>query len=61
MPPDSNVTLRRELHEEKQQLPRNVTVDGMQIDVSNTHSAKADLEMRKSSDSGSNVTDDINS
>jgi hypothetical protein len=47
------------VQQEKQKFPRTVTVDGMQIDISEEHPEKARWQMRRSSDPGSNFIDDI--
>jgi hypothetical protein len=39
--PDSNRSSEKESQQEKQYLPRTVTVDGMQIDLSHEHFPKA--------------------
>jgi hypothetical protein len=40
--PDSNVTVERDLHLEKQDLSIVSTADGMQIDESDKHTEKAE-------------------
>jgi hypothetical protein len=53
---DSNVTLERLLHAEKQLLQRISTDDGMQIDESDKQSENAAFSIRESLESDSTVT-----
>jgi hypothetical protein len=54
--PDSNVTVERESHSEKQVLPRLSTDEGMQIDESDEQFQNEDSSMDDSLEPDSNVT-----
>jgi hypothetical protein len=54
--PDSNATASSDLQPAKQLLPSKLTVDGIQIDLSDEHWEKALFSIRESFDPVSNVT-----
>jgi hypothetical protein len=54
--PDSNVTVERDLHPEKQYWPSLSTEEGMQIDESDEQLQNADSSIEESRESDSNVT-----
>jgi hypothetical protein len=54
--PDSNVTVERDWHKEKQYLPRRSTDEGMQIDESDEQFKNADSSIDESLEPDSNVT-----
>jgi hypothetical protein len=53
---DSNVSVERDLHPEKQFLPSLSTEEGMQIDDSDEQNQNADSPMDESLESDSNVS-----
>jgi hypothetical protein len=57
--PDSNATLLRDSHKEKQLGQRIVTADGMHIDFSGKHRPKADSLMHWSFEPDSNRRSEI--